>query len=345
MLVRGLVAMLMVLFLAACSAGDAGSEAETTTDEAGGRVEAQTGEVEAASAGDGDGTRTASRQTAGLAAAPQDQDGAAEGDAEAPAAEPLPDAPPLVTGDRIIKEGTISVEVAEDTFDRSFARVVAAARQYGGDVIGSSTRTNEDGDTVGSVTVRVPVEDFENLIVSVGEIGTIRHRDIGSQDVTAEFTDLESRLRHERAQERFYLGLLDDAESVDEAIAVQQQLVGIQERIEKIQGRLNVLEDRTTFSTLTVELFEPGLGGAVAPEESPEGRPSLAHYWDIARDAFVNVVGSILVVGLFALPLLLMAAAALGLWMVLRRRPVATAPHSAPARDAEDDEEPLSTTR
>jgi hypothetical protein len=251
----------------------------------------------------------------------------------------LPDTPPLTTGERIIKEGTISIEVEAGEFDVAFRAAIDAAARFGGDVAASSTQTDDDGNTSGSVTVRVPVEDFEALVLDVGEIGTVVKRDVGSTDVTAEFTDLESRLRHLQAQERFYLGLLNRAKDVQDAIAVQQQVEGIQGEIEKIQGRLNVLDDRTTFSTLTVALFEPGLG-ATLTEEDPEARPTLARYWDTARDAFVNVVGALLVATLFLAPVLTVLAVGLLLWLVLRRRPRRELPPPAVA-ERQDDEPPV----
>ena len=329
------LAILMVALLVACGGGGADSATDETA--ANGTV-AQPAAEEGAESAEGDAV---DEEAAGLAEGEAADDQAEQDKTGAP---PLPDAPPRSTADRIIKEGTISLEVKEDEFDQAFQRVIVAARQYGGDVVGSSTNTDGEGNTVGSVTVRVPVEDFEDLIINVGKIGAIRHRDIGSQDVTAEYTDLESRLRHERAQERFYLGLLDRAASVDDAIAVQQQLEVIQGRIERIQGRLNVLTDRTTFSTLTVELFEPGLGDQIAQPEDTSGDPSLGHYWNVARDGFVNVVGAILVTVLFVLPLLIVAGASVMLWFVLRRRPPQQAATPAPRR-AEEDEEEVTASR
>jgi len=239
---------------------------------------------------------------------------AGDDDADAPLPDELPP-----SGDRIIKEGTISLEVKDGEFDRAFIGVIDAARRHGGDVVGSTTRTGDEGETFGSVTVRVPVGTFEDLLVGMGDIGITRSRDVDAKDVTAEYTDLESRLRHLRAQEEFYLGLLTRAEDVRDAIAVQQQLDGIQEQIERIQGRLNVLEDRTSFSTLTVELFEPGAASSLPTEDEPPARPTLARYWDTARDAFINVLGAMLVAGLFAFPLLIALGAAYLMWRVLRR--------------------------
>lgn len=326
--------LLLVLLLGACSGG-AGTASDTAAEESYGGEAGFEGATESAG-GSGE-------ESGGLAE--QREVSAVEGDGDAPqgddaAVEPpdvarLPETPSVRTGDRIIKEGTISIEVEKGRFDDSFKAVIDAAEQYGGDAVASDTTTSDNGDIFGSVTVRVPVANFEDLLLGVGDIGAIRNRDVDSKDVSAEFTDLESRLRHLQAQERFYLGLFDKAESVEDAIRVQQQLDGIQNDIEKIQGRMNFLDDRTSFSTLTVELFEPGAGAPLLEaEESPTDRPTFARYWNTARDAFVNVVGAMLVLLVFLAPLLVPALIVGALWMSHRRqrRP---APPLPPARQDE----------
>ena len=351
---RAAVAVLMVVFLAGCAgadgADDARGEASASRDDSGGYTKAAVPQAASpprpasgggsADSDDSTADQSLSGVTVSSAGDSQAPASTADGD-QAPAAQvPDVDTPPMTTGERIIKEGTITVEVKAGEFDVAFQQAISAATRFGGDVIASSSRTDDEGNTSGSVTLRVPVEDFEELMTGVGEIGTIVKRDVGSTDVTAEFTDLESRLRHLQAQERFYLGLLDRAEDVRDAIAVQQQVDGIQGEIEKIQGRLNVLEDRTTYSTLTLQLFEPGLGATIT-EEEPETRPTLARYWDVARDAFVNVVGALMVGALFIAPLLVLLMVGLLFWMAMRRRPAQATP--PPPAAAERDEEPVTS--
>jgi hypothetical protein len=285
------LAVLAALLLAACSA-DSGADSAAEVPTA--ARDAEGGEL-------------------GFGGADQDSetDGEARDEAPAEGQAPLPASPVGAPGERLIKEGTVTVEVAEGGFERAYRRVVEEARRLGGSVVGSTSTTMEDGGTAGSVTVRVPVDRFEDLLVGIGGAGEVLHRDVTTSDVTGEFTDLESRLRHARAQERFYLGLLEEAQGVSDAIAVQQQLDGIQSTIEQIQGRLNLLDDRTSFSTLTVELVEPGTSPLLA---SSGERPRLAEYWETARDAFVMVVGSIVVVLVALAPLLIPAVLLFLLW-------------------------------
>ncbi len=252
--------------------------------------------------------------------APDGIDGAAgdEGQEAGGTAASLPDIVPVSSGDRIIKDGEVSLEVAEGRFDTVFERLVVAADDLGGTVVATRTRTLREGRPAGTVTVRVPVDQYERLLVAVREYGTIRSRRITSQDVSTEYVDLQARLRQQQAQERFYLGLLERAEDVEDAIAVQQQLQGIQVEIERLRGRIQFLDDRTSYSTLTVEIFEPG----AAPLVNAEGpiTPSLARYWQHARAGLVRVIGTLLVAVTVLAPLWIPALIALVVWRALRRR-------------------------
>jgi hypothetical protein len=251
-----------------------------------------------------------------------DADAADDGDTEAPAgigggtSAPLPAAQVVRSAERIIKEGRVTIEIPENGYEAAFEQVVAAARRLGGAVVSSTSETDDEGTTTGTVTVRVPVDRYEELLVGVGEVGELRRQNITSTDVTGEYTDLESRLRHARAQEAFYLGLLEEAQGVQDAIAVKQQLDQIQAEIEQAQGRLNVLEDRTSFSTLSVELLEPGASPILPLEE----RPTIASYWDIGLDGFITVVGSLIVIVVAMAPIAALALVALLAYRAYRRR-------------------------
>ena len=332
-----LLALLLLLVLAgaACSSADSGDSSTDVAD-------------------------TAAAAT--MAAAEEPRDDAADeafglADAEAPAPEEaggdvVPDAQgpiPAVngtaaTGERIIKEGTVTVEVDPGDFDGAFGQVVARAQALGGHVAGSSSSTDEEGLVSGQVTIRVPVRSFEDLLTVLGEAGTVVDRNITSTDVSAEYTDLESRRRNLQALERFYLGLLEEAQSITDAITVQQELNDVQGQIEQITGRLNLLQDRSAFSTLTVRIRELGADATVEPVE--EG--GFGEYLTTAKETLVGTIGTLLVVATFALPFLVLAGIGALVWQLVRRRsaraPSASLPAPpAPTEPAPAPEEPVGT--
>lgn len=319
----GIIALVLTVLTMACSG--AGTTAEDV-------FEPLIGGDDAADSGFGGEARPAPAEVAqgeSFTEAPADE--------EAGAGSTVPGTPPAGTsafGERIIKEGSITVLVEEGEFDRAFQQVVVRAQSLGGDVVASSSSTGPGGLVNGSVTVRVPVANFEDLISDLGDLGQISERSITSQDVTAEFVDLKARRRQLRAQEAFYLQLLDEAQTIQDAIAVQQQLEELQVEIEQITGRLNVLEDRSSFSTLTVFIDEADpetVAAAVEPEREP-GR--LEMFAQAALDALINVLGALLVAAAILLPFVVIGVA---IWLLVRWRrsareatPQATVPTPPP---------------
>lgn len=243
--------------------------------------------------------------------------------------------PPLSAGDRIIKDGRIQVEVLEGQFDRAFDAVLALAAKVGGQVVGS--QSSQDGDRAsGEVTIRVPAQRFEELLASTSGIGTIQHRQVTSQDVSGEFVDLQARVRHLQAQEQFYLGLLGKARVVGDAIAINQHLSQVQGEIEQAQGRLRLLEERTTYSRLTVSLHEPGVA-PLLDERFDASRGVLGRAWDEALLALQQTVAALLVGAFTVAPLAALGLVAWALWRRLRpRRTAAEDP-----RPAVEDKGPL----
>ena len=309
----GWMLIAMTLLLAACGGG-AGSAADSAG------MAAEEAEAGGAATG-GDATSTAEEGVAiGLADsdAARTQPAGDEEGAQAPEVQKLAPLDAAAFDDKIIREGTVTVEVAEGAFDRGLLRVSEIAQELGGTVVSMNTQQDQDESPSGSVTVRVPTDEYDALISGIGGIGKVRGRKISSRDVTTEYVDLRSRLRHAEAQERFYLGLLSDAKDVQDAIAVQQQLNGIQTEIERMRGRLRFLDARTAYSTLTVAIFEPGAPAVVTRE--PSTGPSLARYWETAQEAFVTVVGSVMVTVVSLLPLLVLLALAFAAWRMLRAR-------------------------
>lgn len=236
-----------------------------------------------------------------------DADGEAESAGEATGDdEALPVGARDTDGSHVIRSGWMTV-VYESSFDDEFGEVSRLAEQLGGGVSGVTSETLDDGATVGEVTVRVPVDAYDQLLLDVAAIGEVVSREVTEEDVSGEVVDLRSRLRHLERQEEFYLGLMDEAEDVSDAITLQEHLEQVQRRKEEAQGRLDHLGERTQTSTLRVRLVPEGHEG----EGMPVATAGFGGYWDQAIDAFVRVTGTLLVFFFGAAPLLLIAAAAL----------------------------------
>lgn len=255
---------------------------------------------------------------AGLAEAPDD------GHGEAASTAGLGEVAQADPERRLIREGSVTVGYP-DTFDDAYRQVTGLAGRLGGAVLDIESSTDEKGVVRGSVTVGVPAGEFDALLARLDEIGPVGRRDIRTEDVTDEYVDLRSRLRHLERTEEFYLELFDEAETVDDAITVRDRLDSVQERIEEIEGRLRHLEDRTEISRLTVELVPEG----EADREPHRVVAGFGDYWADAREGFVRVAGTLLVVAVGATPLVLAGVVAVLAAVVLLRTWRSTRPARA----------------
>lgn len=243
---------------------------------------------------------------------------AAAQDYSVPASVPAPP-PSLGLNERIIKDGRVEIEVARNGFDRGYAQVLALATKVGGAVVQSQS-THQEDQASGEVTIRVPADRFEDLLASTGGIGKILHRSIESSDVSGEFVDLGSRLRHLEAQERFFMELMSKARTVGDAVAINQNLATVQAEKEQVQGRLRLLDEKTTYSRLTIALHEPGATPLISQVPlAPRG--VLAQAWADSVEALQQTIGALLIGAFTLAPLALLALVAWALWRRLRPRP------------------------
>jgi hypothetical protein len=193
--------------------------------------------------------------------------------------------PPI--GLDVVKTARLSIEVGKDEFGRAFDAATLVAGRYGGYVESSAMAGTKSQS--GDLVIRVPATSFDDAIKDLRELGTVERQSIEGRVVTAEFIDLQARLRTWEAQEGVLLGLMKGATSVDATLRVQRELQDVQFRIEQIKGQLRVLEDQTALATIQVSMHETG--APVAVEQTTVGeRPSLFEAWERALNGFLGVV-------------------------------------------------------
>ena len=223
-------------------------------------------------------------------------------------------------GNRIVRTANVDLEVGEGRLNATINQATDVVRQAKGIYVGSSTSVPSGEPASGQVTFRVPVDAFEPVLRELKGLGTYRGEKSSTEDVTNQYIDLNGQLAAWRAQERVYLRLLDRARSVTDVIAVQNQLQQVQSNIERLQGQLNYLEDQSSFSTIVLQVSEPGAAG---PAGEPAGR--LARAWATAVNGLGVMAAAVLVAVVWVTPLLVVAGLVLlGLRALRRPRPASS---------------------
>ena len=154
---------------------------------------------------------------------------------------------------RVIRDATIGIVVGD--VNEAVGRLQALVDGIPGAFVDSADVRDDDPRSISTVTLRVPVERFDEVRALVRDQGSeVVFEDVGGRDVTAEFTDLEARLRTAQATERQLLDILATARTVSDTLEVQRELLDVRSRIEVLQGQLNLLANQTDLATISVRL-------------------------------------------------------------------------------------------
>jgi hypothetical protein len=153
---------------------------------------------------------------------------------------------------------TANLDLSSSDVSRSFGDASALARANGGYVEKSAFSNNKDdaSQRSASLTIRVPVQNYDALVTSLRGMNGVSVKDEGSSssEVTDQYTDLQSRQRNLERTEQQYLELLGRAANVQDILNIQDRLTSVRGQIEQIQGRLKLLDDQTDFATVNVSI-------------------------------------------------------------------------------------------
>lgn len=227
---------------------------------------------------------------------------------------PLPD-----IGTKVVRTADLRVEVEKGHFAERFREASSLARPLGGFVQASTTSSFEEGNGSGDITLRVPVDRFDEAMARLGKLGKLESTSEQGEDVTDQLVDLGARIRSLRAEEDALNALMSEAQNVNEVLSIRSSSVGIREQIEQLAAQEKSLTDRSSFSTIHVLLHE---STASIAETSPTDGWGLRRAVRTSIDAAEAIVGSMIVAVGLLLPL--SPFALLALYVVRRRRVVPT---------------------
>lgn len=273
--------------------------------------------------------------------------------AGAPQAAGAAESAPAQKPDKIIYSANVQVETTD--FDQSLARLNALVEEYGGWVESSSLNgSNYVDQSRGAVsrrsanyTLRIPSDRFQELMGSLSDLGNVPYSHIYTENVTAQYYDVQARLTAYTAQEKRLLEMMELAESVEDIILLEDRLTEVRYSIESLQTSLLNWDRQVSFSSVYLDLMEVQV---YSPE--PQVQPSygqrlatalksgLRDFGDFFKELLIWLAG--------ALPtLLLLGAIAAVIIVVTRKRKAAgkarrTAAAAAPAPKEEHKSDTIS---
>jgi hypothetical protein len=189
-----------------------------------------------------------------------------------PAETAPPAAPPPSARKIIIRSGEIEFEV--ESFDGSVAVVTKLVLGIPGAFVGTvNSEKMANGKVKGSVVVRVPPEALDSFVLDIrrdlGKGGELKGQRIGSQDITKQYTDLESRLKAARTMETRLLEIIKTGKGeIKQLLEAEKELGVWRTKIEEIEGELRYYGNLASLSTLTITMAEKEIRTAASLTET-----------------------------------------------------------------------------
>lgn len=155
---------------------------------------------------------------------------------------------------KIIKESNLRYETQD--LQKTYQQVTAAIIKHNA-YLQNDTEGKDYNSLYRNLTVRIPNANFDAFLADIGKgVAYYDRKEISAKDVTAEFIDIEARLKAKKTLEERYLTLLQKANKVSEILEIEKELSIIREEIEAKEGQLKYLQNRVSLSTVNIEFYK-----------------------------------------------------------------------------------------
>lgn len=156
---------------------------------------------------------------------------------------------------QIIRNARYRMQVKD--LQKSSERANRLTEKFGG-YVSESEMTNSGYQLNLTLTLRVPAIQFDSLLAALGgEAMFTQYKQITSQDVTEEYTDILTRLNTKKEVRDRYIDILrNKAKTVQDVLQAEEQIRVIQEEIEAKEGRLRFLKNQVAMSTIYLEMYQ-----------------------------------------------------------------------------------------
>lgn len=156
---------------------------------------------------------------------------------------------------KLIRHAYLSVETAD--YPALISTVTKRVEELGGYIESyEAYNENQAGSRSASITARIPSEKLDSFISHVAEASNITSREESVEDVTLQYVDMESHKRMlEQEQERL-LALLQQAETLEDIIAIESRLTDVRYQLESMESQLRTIDNQVAYSTVNLSVTE-----------------------------------------------------------------------------------------
>ena len=222
---------------------------------------------------------------------------------------------------KIIKTVNMNSETKE--YDRAITELERLITENGGFIESSSSNgqsLHQSGvyQRTAKYTIRIPAEKLEGFLSASQQLLNVTYSHVGSQNVTTEYYDMQSRLEVLRTERDALNAMLEKADTVDNMLMIRDRLYNVIEEIEAYETQLRLYDSLVSYSTVNMTVDEVVEYTKIVVDEPTWGERLVEAFresWQDFADGFQDFTVNFL----YAIPtLMVLGAIAVAVILILR---------------------------
>lgn len=182
---------------------------------------------------------------------------------------------------------TSEIQVQVEDLDDAAIKLSSLIEKHKGYIASQEIEGQPGWQRTGTWKIRIPVANFDQFRADLKELGYLERDAINSQDVTEEYVDVERRISNlKRTESRLLEHLESDTSELKDILDVEKELTRVREQVERFEGRLQLLKNLTSMTTVMLTLIERK---SYDPAEAPTFTTQISQTFSDSWGALVEL--------------------------------------------------------
>ncbi len=156
---------------------------------------------------------------------------------------------------------TVDMSVESTSYDSALAAIKSQVSASGGYIeyiysYNGSSYSSYKATRSSDLTLRIPAENLDTFLGAVSDICNVISSNESVTDVTLTYVDLESRIKILETEQERLIELLEEAESVEDILTIEERLSEVQYELESKESTKRTYDNQINYSTVYLYLKE-----------------------------------------------------------------------------------------
>lgn len=154
---------------------------------------------------------------------------------------------------------TVFISAETEHYSELVDQVDTDVKKLGGYVESCNETLSGSDDTSGkyiSMTLRIPKDKADQLIKTIGDSSNITSRSENTDDVTLQYTDIESQKKALKTEEKRLNEMMENAKEMSDIIAIEDKLTEVRGNIDSLESQIRVYDNQIEYTTVNLDITE-----------------------------------------------------------------------------------------